>query len=715
MLNIDNLIETNNENESMDNALTVSQTYDLLNENVNVTWNEAIIKLKSPYSLNTISSISFRSFTGELLPYTTLELPTIEFGIKALLSKSLNYPSYLKGTDNIFIKNFISLLNQYNNSTDNIIYQNTKIFTYDSSSDLQIDYNINEIINFLNEIFNEWLGSFSHNYILGGYYNFDRLIYTTFFNYTPFNLSSGNLAFINNAIVRIPYFNSSNELSYYTYDISNQITGYTPYFCSSSIYTNQILIHLDKSSNSEFIYLIYENSTLIKTYIDFYVDCDLWNNDIKTIPHAYVKTASKNYLIIMPDFFNTSISIIYNNKISTISSGFNVYNYYLILSITYENDSRIFITYLGYNNAAEVYIERGYISLLSGFTYSSDFEKRLITTDEYNYFKACNVCNLSLGLTWNVQSFATSTHDMILETSYRTIIDTKNRKCKILYCEFIDDINDETYMLTNKTPLNISHERVIRKTTKSLMKTANELYNAYTFGIWNYLHLGETIKFDNSINPIAKIIPTNNNFIQSVYLDNYIINYSVGNYLKDFTSYYYNSKEIYPSNTINNNLSIETNKCFSIDTDTGVFNYPVIYFDESTYISFIPFIKTNPLYFNIEFKQNDLNIKSYSIFNNTGIIKSFEINKHIINTIEALILLKYETNDLKLRCMNFPNNDNIVFSLNEVANVNFKSFNINATGIELICSIIDNENNNIDKDTLKRLYGKLVINIDFKS
>lgn len=718
MLNISNLVDTNEneQNESMDNALTVSQTYDLLNENVNVSWNDSIIKLRSPYALNSISSISFRSFIGEFLPYTTLELPNLEFGIKVIVSKNFNFPIYILGETNNFIKSFINIMNQFSNSTENIIYQDNKIFTYDSSSEFQINYNIEEIINFLNEVFKNWVLSYGIKYFLGGDYNFNLLDYSEFFTYSPFRYSVGKLSFLNNGIVRIPYFDSSNNINYNVLDISDYISGYTSTFCSTSLNSNLRLFHLDKGDNLQFVTLVFYSDTLITRLSSYYTDCELWTNEIKTCSHAFVKTANNEYLIIMPDFDNPSIRIIKNENSYNISSGYEDYNYYLILGATYESDMRIFITFLGYNNYAEVYFEQGYISLSSGYSYTSNHERRLITEEEYNYYKACHVSNLSMGLTWNNPHSSIYTHEMNLCNTFRTIIDERNSKCKILFCEFLDDSNDETYFITNKTPFNISHERVIRKTSKTQMNTETELYNAYTFGIWNYLHLGETIKLDNSSNSVLKIISTNSDFIPSFYLDGKVINYTSTKYLNNFSSYYVKDEnKTFPANLLNDSMTIENEEYFSINTETGIFNYPIIYFDETNYISFIPFIKTNPFYFNVEFKPGDLQTKAFSMFTNEGNIKLIEINKHIFDTIESLILLKYETNDLRFRCMNFPNNDNIVFSMNEVANVNFKSFNINGTGIELICSIIDNENNNIDKETLKRLYGKLVVNIDFKN
>ena len=724
MINLSALTDGMEQEETQDNALTVSQTYDLLNENVNVSWNGSTIKLKSPYSLNTISSISFRSFSGELLPYTTLELPKINFGLKVLFTKSLSYPVYLSGNDNPFMKSFINLLNQYSNSTDNIIYEDSKIFTYDSSQDSQITYNVEEILEILNSAFNSLLGGISYAYSLGGEYNFNPISYNNFFSYYPFKQSTGKLFFMNNSIVRTPYIDTSRKIQYNTFDFSDSKYPYkAPYFASSSLSTTYRLIQLSANASGVLSrYYVFRSNELIDSSADIIREreCDLWTNNIYSLEHFYFKSPTREGLIIMPYNNNKTINIYFDNVQQTITENVPDYDHYLILGVCYVTSSQIIICYLGYNFFNSASLEFASFNFGATSSYSRLRTPHEVSTENYNYYKNCGISYLSMGLTWNNKISNYTTHGLTLYNFYRTIYDDINHFVKILYNEFLYD-NDETvseiYHLTNYNLMDYSHERVIRKCNPANMNTENEIYNAFIFGIWNYEHLQEGHKIDSSTNPIAKINSTDS-YISGWHMNGKIINYITNEYLDDFTCYYkeLNENTIYPQNRINDKLTIETNKWFSLDKTTGEFSYPEVYFAQRYKISFIPFIKTSPLYFNLQFIPNTKEqSEDYSINLKSGELRYFEINSHIADTLESLILLKYETNDLKFRCLNFPNNDNIVFSMNETANVQFKSFNINASGIELICSIIDNENENIELETLQKLYGKLIVSIDFKS
>ena len=79
-----------------------------------------------------------------------------------------------------------------------------------------------------------------------------------------------------------------------------------------------------------------------------------------------------------------------------------------------------------------------------------------------------------------------------------------------------------------------------------------------------------------------------------------------------------------------------------------------------------------------------------------------------------MIVQQYEYNSLMFRCYNFPNDDNVVFAVNEIARVQFKEMNINGTNMALTCGITDSDGNALSLDDLKKIYGKLVLNVDFR-
>ena len=726
MLNINNLIDNNDNNESIENALTVSQTYDLLNENVNVTWNDSLIKLRSPYSLNSISNISFRSFTGELLPYTSLELPQLQFGIKVYLTNISN-DTYSIGANNSIIKEFMKFVNQREYSTDNTLVKFDKIWTYDSSKESQLVYNFEEIFSYLNNIFINWLGSIKYIYKIGLELNLNPLSYTTFFNYNPAEYCTTRVSCMNNGILRRPFINRSNELDFKTYDLSS--SSWTNAKCiTTSSDTKYIYMELNEHSGADsFNQIVYFNESQLSVSLGSSCKHSLaWQQvgDLcKCIPHAFTKNSSHTCLLIMPytDISNTrhSMTIYVDGSKQTITDNVPDYFEYNIIGISNVTNSQLNICYVGSNELnTQMYIEFAQINCGASSTYITLRERSLISSELHNYLIKCDFEYLSCGLIWTYSRVHVNSHNISLYNYNRSIYDDTNKNIKILYCEFLQNNSqlDRKYII-NLNPLQTSHKLCFSTYSSNEQFTdADSIYNAYVTGVWNPYSSIPKIKITDELCSICEISSTNSSTLSSYYFNEQIINYRTIKCLDEFECYYSNDNDkVYPINTINNKLTYETLDLFKFDSINHIITYPEIYFNNNSKISFIPFIKTEPIYFTIDFSINDNVLKDYSIVTNDTSYKYFEINPHILDTLETLILLKYETNDLKLRCMNFPNNDNIVFSMNEVANVNFKSFNINATGIELICNIVDNENNNIDKETLKKLYGKLIINIDFRS
>lgn len=88
------------------------------------------------------------------------------------------------------------------------------------------------------------------------------------------------------------------------------------------------------------------------------------------------------------------------------------------------------------------------------------------------------------------------------------------------------------------------------------------------------------------------------------------------------------------------------------------------------------------------------------------------INQHVLNTIETLILLHYEYNNLRLTCHMFPNIDGVIFDINEESFIGYKSMNITNTIDGLKIQIMDDDDT-VSLDTLKQIYGKLTLAIDW--
>lgn len=88
------------------------------------------------------------------------------------------------------------------------------------------------------------------------------------------------------------------------------------------------------------------------------------------------------------------------------------------------------------------------------------------------------------------------------------------------------------------------------------------------------------------------------------------------------------------------------------------------------------------------------------------------INSHVLNTIETLILLHYEYNNLQLTSQMFPNIDGVVFFINEDSFIGFKSMYITNTIDGLKVAIISN-GEKVGLESLKQIYGKLSLSVDW--
>ena len=88
------------------------------------------------------------------------------------------------------------------------------------------------------------------------------------------------------------------------------------------------------------------------------------------------------------------------------------------------------------------------------------------------------------------------------------------------------------------------------------------------------------------------------------------------------------------------------------------------------------------------------------------------INEHVLNTVETLILLHYEYNNISLVSAQFPNIDGTIFYINEDSYVDFKTMAINNTSDGVRVKLLSN-NESLSLTELKALYGKLCVAIDW--
>ena len=93
-------------------------------------------------------------------------------------------------------------------------------------------------------------------------------------------------------------------------------------------------------------------------------------------------------------------------------------------------------------------------------------------------------------------------------------------------------------------------------------------------------------------------------------------------------------------------------------------------------------------------------------------INFISLSPKTLLTLEMLILLQYEFNDVELKVSGFQNTDNIIFHINETSRVRFKEMTCSDTLTQLIITLTD-QKGELDKDSLKAIYGKLNLSIDW--
>lgn len=744
---------------------TISQVYNLLKSSNDVIWNGSNLIIKAPTGLTSISSINFRSFEGSLLPYTSLSLPELNIQLKVFMSNGFGEDDYvvLRGCDNTEnIKIFNKIDNENYKDTSNIITEFNKAWTYDSSYNSQIEYNLKELVNYLNTCLSNWLGSTSFvifygnannefiesNDLLSRYQLVSKDIckgsYPVYLDADTKNLfhiaygkTDGYIGYENAVLYAI--VSSSYSLNYVCcsygrnccMSFTNQDTE-TVFIGNYDVMTKDNLISLSSlnissirsNKNPSILHaIIMPLNMLTLTSLEVFMN-DLYLQSDKSI------TKSVNIIFF---FDNTRIATTvelrplitakfeqtYDIRILDIALGYSTS--YIYIWILYAHTS------LAGSNTVQINAIR------LSFTYTSS----TVTYSSYQHFSDESIeisldrfkaMQLDQRMIESSASYYTSSRYF---SNGRFIIDIDDKIFTKQICinsyDCFSDINEKSFVVncdewngegTYNGRLgwmlqsNLYTAFYCSNATKYNCYYINETERAYHTVFSEYNHDNDIIHilYARPNNVLAKYDTINN----KVYVNNTVRQYIY----KDFDCYaMVSSSKTYPVNTQSSHIT-SAQKLFdyTIDNEASYITFPSIVFDATKYITFIPCIKTNPLYFNMTFNiPSSITINSTSFdFTNSEVILN-SVNEHVYKTLELLILLQYEYNDLMFRCYNFPNSDNIVFAINEIARVSFKTVNINATGIELNCALVDSNNEAVEIETIKKLYGKLVVNIDWVS
>lgn len=795
--------ENTNKGINLQESQIISVNYNLLQNNDTVKWNGNNISLKSPFGLTTIRKVMFRQFVGDLLPYTDIELPDLKCDLFAYV-----VPSYeIKKDDKTGIREgkiqgktsgeFPNFIYDLSSEKPTLLTTYNKPWTYDASYEDQIEYNISEMLSYVNESFSNWISKSSvvykylqdNNELLEGFPLTEQLTsITKYYTIRPLE------------IIRDPFFYIADVIDFSTSNISHwwrltcdedsldvstggislnnikymKTIGWIPLRSSISenpSYYVRILTTYPSPTQTRLIYYdssfksLRDFSFSSKSYImnpGYYAFTpDGFGRIMATEPWSlYVYSYSNNidgvtfplelFYSDLPTYsseiekYTTQIQICYF-YLNAYNSSTKLYTISAIVARlgTINGESRIVYDYLhgiytGTGSSATLSRQSDSIFTLS---YSSGILlEDYIDSDLQNrdYF------NFSYNRTYSyVQGSSSTNIDIYFMAGDKYFI--KGHK---------NSVSKEYYEMTQQ-PLP-SKSKMFYINSQYVLGMVNKNTNKWNFmkaeygenTIYNIINRGvivddETIPINKNIDGSYDIFqiqntyksPTNCSYIiyhcyrDSVRDETFSFNYNIvsrvnKNYsvedLKSFMYQYTSNTEttsIPLANTVNSKAtSNSSDKYFSYWN--GRMTYPFIsyYYNSSIYaiVNIIPVFYTDPYYFKTSIDMNQELSNNYTVDTYTYDCEIRTLNDSSLVLLETLLLLQYEYNDLQLRCNNFPNNDNIVFSINEICRIAFKVMQTNSANFELNINICDFEGNPISLDTLKRLYGKLQLSIDFK-
>lgn len=124
-------------------------------------------------------------------------------------------------------------------------------------------------------------------------------------------------------------------------------------------------------------------------------------------------------------------------------------------------------------------------------------------------------------------------------------------------------------------------------------------------------------------------------------------------------------------------------------------------------------IDTSPSVFEIFSEIQPENAKPYSIYKGNANLLYKAVDLQVLSRLETQILFKYEYNDIILNVLGFPNGDGVLYHLNDISRIRFKELQTDNTTTSIIISLTQDDDK-IDIETLKYLYGKLYLSVDWE-
>lgn len=764
-INTSNLIKEQSEG---DGNLTISCNYNLLNNDNTVRWNGDEITLLKPYGLSNVKKICFRGFKGDLLPFTNTDLP--KFRVEVVLTGENVGAANIEGVDGIYGE-----MKDYNiyHREGNTLLTFDKAWTYNAEEDNQLIYNIKEAVAEVNRrlkimypfktYYNEFdiSETYDNNYINKIYFDNDII---------PINNNPGSTVLgWSKSLKKYVMAHINNSGAYEIVDLKMEIENDRHTIYASMSYNRNICVYVKEKTTSyvglqhvrintsaadnEFTYNWdinynrWEDHTTRNNIFNFYPNSpsivlgNVNNRDSICFSPMISREGEGRYLglifynidgpaksrsIWCLDFTQRAKKNIVNILAygDVIDKDGNAIDGLLAILAIYRDmnvpDDNVYtIGYFelnkseisGDSNNPTVLINPIATKTINASEWTDRHKLMTCGKECYGVVKAVDASKTYI---WFKGAFVLSYVNYDIDAFYLSegykydndnlfmFSDTDNIWALTVFVppsgnltSLIKDIISEEggvpFIVTNKPSLKgVNPPLFIRGSANSIKgiisnpETYNTTYPDYSVDnpkYLNYEHINNALKCETEVelDMNVKGKDLNGGDIETLINKDYVITDSYNFF--EFTE---------EGNIITSQICLTKgaalNMALKITTDPYYFEFttPIDYYTSQKFSLIHPIVKP--------------------VFNT--------INEHVLNTVETLILLHYEYNNISLVSAQFPNIDGTIFYINEDSYVDFKTMAINNTSDGVRVKLLSN-NESLSLTELKALYGKLCVAIDW--
>lgn len=749
-------------------GLKISSNYNLLHNSSNVQWNNDSVTIIKPFGLSNSSKVHFRNFKGELLPYTSIDLP--KFRVEIVLTGKNVSEATITGKDGIYGESkYYNLVNK----DGNILLTFDKAWTYDVNENSQLIYNIKEAIAEVNR-------RLKFMYPFKTFYNEFGLSETYDANYKnkiyfdpdiiPINNNPGSTVLgwskSKNKYVML-HVNNAGE--YEQVDMRFVIRPEKIPIYAAMSYDRNICIYCNERENSIYgVHYVRVNIRSEDNVFNYNWDLNVSRDEDWTTKNNYF-----NFYVNSPSSCLGTV----NNKNSICFSPM----------IGREATRRLSFICYDINGAAQTrsvwyidFTQRAKGNIVNIIAYGDVIDKDGNPIDNLLSFLAVYIdINETSNDVYTIGYFELNKSDiskyageptLIINPVASTTINSNdwNDRCKLMTCgkecygvvkavdapktyiwfkgcfvlSFFDYVIDEFYLAEGYKYDNDNLFMFVSDLNKWVLTAFLPPATTYTSWIKDIIDYKGEAPFivggkplltgvnpplfirgpQNSIKGIVSNPETYNTEFPNYSVDNpEYLNYShSNNALKCETEVELDMNvsgkdiEEHPIETlINKDFVITDSYNFFEFNDDGNIKTSQILLTNGAALNMALRIYTDPYYFEFTTPIDYYTSENFALIHPIVKPEFNTINEHVLDTIETLILLHYEYNGLYIVCSQFPNNDGVIFYINEEAQIEFKTMGITNIVNGLTLQIHSN-GEPVRKEILEKLYGKLSISVDWE-